>query len=104
MWGGVGWGGMGWGGVGVGLLDFYLSTSEHINMNVKASGDMHSSDCSQRHLYCCRTLSVHMASCPGDCTVANPHHAVWENAIPPTTTISRAAENCTSGPCPWHSH
>ena len=44
-WGGVGWGGVGWGGVGVGLLDFHLSTSEHINMNVKTSGDMHSSDC-----------------------------------------------------------
>ena len=94
MWGGMGWGGVGWDGVDVGLLDFHLSTSEHINMNVKTSGDMHSSNCSQRHLYCFRTLSVHMASCPGDCTVANPQHAVasegvhvLEDKLRPTYTV-----------------
>ena len=46
MWDGVGWGGVGWDGVGwgeCGSVRRPLSTPEHINMNVKASGDMRNS-------------------------------------------------------------
>ena len=42
----MGWGGVGWDEMcGCGSVRRPLSSSEHINMNVKTSGDMHKSKC-----------------------------------------------------------